>query len=192
MGARRLDTPSRNVVTPCAPCYRTPWPSPPKCRRKRPGPEDAIIARSGPFLVIAIAAITLSVCVNPNRMFTGRWISESTVSIGNFEGSVELGLGHYGPDLVGVARFYDTFGRPYTPCPCVIVESRGVRIGDGAFTAVSDRCGAEVWLWSLTIDLAPDPATLVGTVVTDQDQTVEVAFEQTDDFVEEAFRACTP
>lgn len=131
-------------------------------------------------------------CVNPNRMFTGRWISVSPIEITGFSGNVEIGIGHYGPDLVGVARFYDSLGRPYAPCACSIIESRGVRIGEGAFTAVSDNCGESIWLWNLMIDLDSTPALLNGTIAADAGAELIVAFEQTDGFVEESFKACDP
>jgi len=125
-------------------------------------------------------------------MFTGRWVTSDAIQINEFVGTIELGLGHFGPDLVGVARLYDPLGRPYAPCPCAIVESRGVYIGAGAFTAVSDNCGLSTWLWNLVIDSQGDVSLLQGDIASGDVDDVPVVFEQVDAFVEESFKACEP
>lgn len=151
---------------------------------------DTPIART---LQLIAVSFVLAACVNPNRMFTGRWVALDAVELPGFSGTVELALGHFGPDLVGVARGYDAAGLPEEGCPCAIVEARSVRIGDGSFQAVVQRCDGSTWLLSLVIDLDADPLILAGTVTPGGAALgVPVTFEQLDASVDSGFRECDP
>lgn len=126
-------------------------------------------------------------------MFTGRWVSLGAVELPGFAGTVELGLGHFGPDLVGVARGYDAAGLPEEACPCAIVEARSVRTGDGSFQAVIQRCDGTSWFLGVVIDLDADPLRLEGTIAPGGGlDPVPVTFEQLDASVDSGFRECDP
>ena len=88
---------------------------------------------------VAVASlVVVSVgCTRDSRILCGRWQSrpttEATAAAPIVAGGIELYLGHYGPDVVGVARLYpEQFGdqddcginvEPVTPCGCVYIEN---------------------------------------------------------------------
>ncbi len=130
-------------------------------------------------------------------MFSGRWVTTEPVTVGPFNGYPELGIGHFGPELVGVIRFWDIAGTPVDTCSCTIMEARSVRTGTGTFTAAAPLCDAGAWFISLAIDTEPDLPRLVGTITHNPvgggaPEVVNVAFEQADTSVDEEFRQCTP
>lgn len=120
-------------------------------------------------------------------------MASEPIELPGFEGTIELGMGHFGPDLVGVARGYDLGGLPEAACACSIVEARSVRTGEGSFVAVVQRCDDSTWLLALSIDLDADPLRLVGTLTpSGAAEPLSVVFEQLDESVDNAFRECDP
>jgi len=145
---------------------------------------------------MALCGLTHLACVDPSRMFTGRWVGSEALHVGDFSGYVELGIGQFGPELVGVMRRYDLSNTPLATCACSVVESRVVRIGEGSFIAVSSLCGEGTYSFEMQIDLQPEDARLDGTVSftppggTSAAERHPLSLERLDDSVSEGFKAC--
>lgn len=109
-------------------------------------------------------AIALSGCNDADRALTGRWVSEEPIDSTWLVGKTELTLGHFGPELTGVAWFDDDDGVASRVCPCAFVDLLSLHLGAKHFTASTDFCTGEKWLWDLTLDESVDPPVLAGRV----------------------------
>jgi hypothetical protein len=135
-------------------------------------------------------------CTNASDRFSGHWVTTAPVTLDGVDARIELGIGHYGPELVGVLRLEDPFGAPLPDCDCGVVEGALVGSASDAFTAfVESPCdegapGHGRWALSLTLDTDAEPRRLAGTVLRADHAPLEVVLEEFDAFVDPAFKAC--
>jgi len=130
-------------------------------------------------------------------MFSGRWATVAPLALdGGLTVRLELGIGHFGPDLVGVLRLSDTFGAPLADCPCAIVEGARVSLEAATFSAFADLCEEAHasldprWGLSLSLDDEGAPRRLTGVLTRASGAEVELALEEVDPFVDPAFKVC--
>ncbi len=147
-----------------------------------------------PLLALAFTVL-LGGCADTSTMFGGRWISRSVLDSGWIAGRPELAVGHYGPEVTGVAYFANAAGVVVGPCPCAFIDHQSVDLDAGTFRATTALpCDDSVWLWELTLetDEAEDRPLLVGTVSkTDgSGDSVDLTLELLDRFIPEDRQAC--
>ncbi len=140
---------------------------------------------------------SLEGCTNASERFSGQWVMAQAVRLNaTTDARLELGVGHYGPELVGVLRVEDAFGSPLAGCTCAVVEGGLVRPDADAFTAFADDpCGggdgdSGRWAFDLTLDANAEPRVLSGTITRADGGPLEVVFEEIDSFVDPGFKAC--
>jgi hypothetical protein len=130
-------------------------------------------------------------------MFSGRWATVEPLALdGGQRVRLELGIGHFGPDLVGVMRLSDALGAPLADCPCAIVEGARVSLEAATFSAFADLCEAvhahldPRWGLALSLDDEAAPRRLSGSLTRASGVQVELALEEVDSFVDPAFKVC--
>lgn len=114
--------------------------------------------------MLAGAVLLVAGCTDADRALTGRWVSEAPIASSWLVGKTELTIGHFGPELTGVAWFDDDDGVASRVCPCAFIDQLTLDLDAKHFTASTDFCDGEKWLWDLTLDESVDPPVLVGRV----------------------------
>lgn len=130
----------------------------------------------------ALAALALSApaCADADRMFTGRWVAHAPLDSAWLVGRPELAIGHFGPEVTGVAWFLDDDGIASRICPCTFLDPLTVDLDGRSFAATTTFCDGEVWIWRLTLDADADPQILEGSVEVAGDPTRAIAGVQLD------------
>jgi hypothetical protein len=139
----------------------------------------------------------LAGCTDASEMFSGRWATTAPIALDEgVDLRLELGIGHFGPDLVGVLRLQDPLGAPLGECPCAIVEGAGVSLSEGTMNAFAALCPAVAetlgspWGLTLTLEDKREPRRLVGLLARHDAEPLALALEERDAFVDETFKAC--
>ena len=141
--------------------------------------------------------LALAGCTNASEKFSGLWIAPDLVTLADgVEVHIELGVGHFGPELVGVLRLEDAYGAPLAGCDCAVIEGALVRPDAETFTAFAESpcqegaAGSGRWALSLTLDAESEPRRLTGTLARADAPSLPVAFEALDAFVAPPLRDC--
>jgi len=132
-------------------------------------------------------------CSDASRMFTGRWVARAPLEETWLTGKPELAIGHFGPELTGVAYYFESLGAVPDPlCPCAFIDHKEVDLDRAELTATTERCGVGptlIWFLELDEDGDGNPF-LTGTVGPDDTQRAHIDLDLVDAFVPEDLRVC--
>lgn|GEM_PF-1312909 len=153
-------------------------------RRRRP-------LRLVAALLLGAASLATG-CNDADRALTGRWLATEPVQTSWLAGRPELTIGHYGPELTGVAWFLDVNGFPSEICPCGFIDHLSLDLDAQRFAASTDFCNGDIWIWRLELDDTQTPEVLSGTVeVKDEpDKVLDITFELVDTFIPDEKKLC--
>ena len=146
-------------------------------------------------MLLVCGSLGAGACADASRMFTGVWRAETALESMWISGKPELAIGHFGPELTGVAHFRDADGLPDPTCLCAFIDQQDVDLDQRRFVATTTMCDepSTLLIWQLTLDDdGPDPR-LVGDVRRAGDETstpIAVSFELDDEFVPDDRREC--
>jgi len=144
------------------------------------------------WLLFALFALAHGACGDADRMFTGRWLASAPLESDWLVGRPELVVGHFGPEVTGVAWFLDDDGIESRICPCTFIDHRAVNLDAATFVASTTFCDGSVWIWRLALDSGADPERLEGTVEVagDPDRILDVSLELVDTFLPNEKKQC--
>lgn len=144
--------------------------------------------------VVLIALISsAAACSDLDRAFTGRWLALEPLDSDWLVGRPELAIGHFGPEVTGVAWFLDDDGIENPICPCEFIDHRAVDLGTESFVVSTTFCDGSLWLWRLAlVDGDGDEPVLEGTVEVSGDPTrvLDVRLERLSTFIPNERKRC--
>lgn len=152
------------------------------------------MARGCIVSVVLIALVSSAAsCSDTNRAFTGRWVSAASLDSDWLVGRPELAIGHFGPEVTGVAWFLDEDGIENPICPCEFIDHRAVDLDRETLVVSTTFCDGSLWLWRLALEEGDgDEPALVGTVEVSGDATrvLDVRLELLSTFIPNERKRC--
>lgn len=125
-------------------------------------------------------------------MFTGRWQATEPLDETWLDGRPELHIGHFGPELTGVVRYFAALGvLPQSECECGWLEGDEVDLDHKSFVARGNHCGMPALVWDLELVESDDDIFLQGTVGPSAEERVDITLVLLDNFVRDGDKLCT-